>query len=260
MSKFEKGTVIISVDDGRKDAYRLYKEILLKYNLPATFNIVTAWIDLSNNPESKSLTLNELKEMSQSDLVEIAAHSHTHKNTDEDILKSRELLCEWLQLEGKIGFASPGSAMTREYIIENEQKFSDMGFLYMRSGRTTVEPSKKHKIAYQNAVENGAVGEVPQNTKQLTFEYDSMFVNTAAVLNYNSVQELKQITEAAIREKACIVLIFHGINKKGEVDPDYLWSFDYDMFEEYAKYLSDLKNQGKVEVITNEQAYRKARI
>ena len=108
-------------------------------------------------------------------------------------------------------------------------------------------------------MENGAVGEVPKNTKQLTFEYDSMFVNTASVLNYNSVQELKQITEAAIREKACIVLIFHGINKKGEVDPDYLWSFDYDMFEEYAKYLSDLKNQGKVEVITNEQAYRKAR-
>ena len=33
MSKFEKGTVIISVDDGRKDAYRLYKEILLKYLL-----------------------------------------------------------------------------------------------------------------------------------------------------------------------------------------------------------------------------------
>ncbi len=39
MSAFNNGTVIISVDGGRRDAYRFFKEILDPYNIPATFNI-----------------------------------------------------------------------------------------------------------------------------------------------------------------------------------------------------------------------------
>ena len=41
LSRFEKGTVVISLDDGITVDFRLYEKILLKYDLPATFNIVS---------------------------------------------------------------------------------------------------------------------------------------------------------------------------------------------------------------------------
>ena len=44
LSAFEKGIVVISIDDGNSEDFRLYENILLKYNLPATFNVVTSRI------------------------------------------------------------------------------------------------------------------------------------------------------------------------------------------------------------------------
>ncbi len=259
MSNLKKGIVVISVDDGRKDAYRFYKEILLKNNIPATFNIVTAWIDTSDNKNSGTLTLAELKEMSESELCEIAAHGHTHKNEEADILKSRDLLCEWLGINGKIGFASPGSDMKNDFIRENEQKLSDMGLLYVRSGRTTDIKDQRHIDVFENAKSKGICGEPLDNTAQLAYEYNDMCVNSAIVFNYTSVNELKQITEIAMEEKACIVLMLHGVTKKGETEPDDLWCFDYDKCAEYAEYLSALKKEGRIEVLTTKDAYLKLR-
>ncbi len=139
MAQFEKGTVVLSIDDGRKDAYRLFKDILQKYSIPATFNIVTSWIDTDDH-----ITHDELNEMGKSPLVEIAAHGHSHKNTYSDIIESKELLCDWLGIGGTIGFASPGSGMKNGYVKENTDKFDEMGILYVRSANTEEAPTARH--------------------------------------------------------------------------------------------------------------------
>ncbi len=260
MSKFNKSTVILSIDDGRKDAYRFFKEMLVKYNIPATFNIVTAWIDTSNNPESKALTLAELKEMSESDLVEIAAHGHTHKNDDEDIVKSKNLLCDWLNLEEKIGFASPGSAMKNDFIKENEQKLKDLGFLYIRTGRTNESISECHIKAREKAKKMGLCDWAIDYASELAYEYDSICINSSVVLNWNSPEDLKDLIRLAIEENACILFMFHGIAKTDETTPDNLWCYDYDKTLDFIKYLSEQRNKGKIDILTNKDAYLKGRI
>ena len=94
ISKYEKGTVVISIDDGNEDDFRLYNEILLKYKLSATFNIVTNNIDGVNSVADgdKCLTKEQLSIIYNDSLMEIAAHGHSHKNCDEDILKGIEYL------------------------------------------------------------------------------------------------------------------------------------------------------------------------
>ncbi len=260
MSKFNKTTVILSVDDGRKDAYRFFKDMLQKYNIPATFNIVTAWIDTSNNPSSKSLTLNELKEMSQSDLVEIAAHGHTHKNDDEDIVKSKDLLCEWLGLESKIGFASPGSGMKNDFIKSNEQKLKELGFLYVRTGRAREPLSEKHIKAREKAKEMGLCDWAIDYASELAFEYDSICINSSVVLNWNKTEELIDLVKLAIEEKACILFMLHGVAKENETTPDNLWCYDYYKTLEFIKFLSEQRDNGKIEILTNKDAYLEGRI
>ncbi len=259
MSKFKKATVILSVDDGRKDAYRFFKEMLEIYNIPATFNIVTDWIDTSNNPESRSLTLTELKEMSQSDLVEIAAHSHTHKNDDEDIIKSKNLLSEWLGISDKIGFASPGSRMNNDFIKTNAEKLLNMGFLYIRTGRAKEPLSEKHLKAREKAKEMGLCDWAIDWASELCYGYDSICVNSSVVLNFNKVSELKDLTRLAIEEKACILFMLHGVAKENETSPDNLWCYDYNKTLEFIKYLSELRNKGEIEVLTTKEAFLKGK-
>ena len=109
MSAFEKGIVVISIDDGRYDSYRLYR-LLSQYKISATFNIVTSRIGTEGY-----LSLDELRQIYEDPLMEIACHGHTHKNEDEDIMLGNQHLFGWLgEGDGRIGFASPGSGMNKE--------------------------------------------------------------------------------------------------------------------------------------------------
>lgn len=253
MSKISKAIISISVDDGRKDAFRLYTEILKRYNIPATFNIVSGWVG-----HERSVTINELKQMQKDPLVEIAGHGYSHKNTDEDITKDRELLYSWLDLrEEKIGFASPGSGMKNDYINQNEQHLKDLGFLYIRTGRSDLAPNEKQLQMQKELKEQGKTDFVVENVPQLTYSFDGMCVNSAPVLNFHTVEELKELTRLAINQKACIVFMFHSVAKKGEYKPDDLWSYDFDRFVEFAEFLAEKREQGEIEILTTKDAFLK---
>ncbi len=258
MSKFTKGIITISVDDGRKDAFRLAEELLPKYNIPATFNIVTGYVDLSNSGEKSSITLEQLKIMHQNPLVEIAGHGHTHKNDDEDILKGRNLLYEWLGItDDTIGFASPGSKMKNDFIKENGEHLRKLGFLYIRSGISIDKPTEQHEIVRERAKEYAVSDYVVNNVNQLTYGFDNMCVNSVIVFGHTTIEELKQLVDIAAEEKACLTFMFHSVAKKGEYEPDDLWSFDYDKFLQFAEYLAEQRNQEKIEVLTTRDAFLK---
>ncbi len=259
MSKNKKGTVVLSIDDGRKDCYRLYKEVLQKYNLPATFNIVTDWIDKTIDNEGEIISREELKEISQSPLIEIAGHSHTHSNEYQDIVKGKRLLCEWIGLKGDIGFASPGSGMESDFVKENEKLLREMGFLYVRGALTKEKPTEKHLAMKSRAVTKGCDEYIVKFCKEISYEYTTMFVNSVVVCSDNTISQLKTLVEFAIEENACVVFMFHSVKKNGEQGCNSLWSYDYDSFIEFAKYLSNLQTMGQIEVVTTKQAYLKFR-
>lgn len=69
-----KRAVVITVDDGFRSAYSVLFPLLKRYGVKATLFVYTDWIDKNLG----ALTWEQLREMAQSGLVEIASHTVTH--------------------------------------------------------------------------------------------------------------------------------------------------------------------------------------
>jgi peptidoglycan/xylan/chitin deacetylase (PgdA/CDA1 family) len=70
-----KRSVVITIDDGYESTYRLAYPLLRKHNFPATVFVYTDFIGMGD-----ALTWPQLQELSESGLVEIQAHSKSHRN------------------------------------------------------------------------------------------------------------------------------------------------------------------------------------
>ncbi|AUD78758.1 poly-beta-1,6-N-acetyl-D-glucosamine N-deacetylase PgaB [Kangiella profundi] len=76
--------VLLTFDDGYRSFYTQIFPLLKLYNYPATFAIVTSWIESSEavnyggikKATDDFLTWQQIREMQQSGLIEIASHSH----------------------------------------------------------------------------------------------------------------------------------------------------------------------------------------
>ncbi|MBQ9132288.1 MAG: polysaccharide deacetylase family protein [Clostridia bacterium] len=250
LSRFEKGTVVISIDDGNADDFRLYENVLLKYNLPATFNIISKAID-----GETGLTKDQLRAIYHNPMMEIAAHGYTHQNDDEDITKGVAELYDWLGITTElIGFASPGSQMKNEFIEKNGDHLKALGLLYVRTSRNP-DASNRH-LEIQNELKTaGASDYVISNIPQLTYAFHSLCVNSAVVHHDTDIDDLKKLVDIASEERACIVFMFHRTKKKGELNYDELYCYDYDKFMEFAEYLAKKREEGVIEILTNRQAF-----
>ncbi len=255
MSAFNKGTLVLSVDDGRWDAYRLFKEILEPLQLPATFNIVTDWVRENDDSPRSSISRRELAEMADSPLVEIAGHAHTHRNEDEDIIQGRDLLRAWLDTTKPLGFASPGSRMKADDVAENADKLSEMGYLYVRSVDVAAEQTDWHHQLAAKAKAAGDSEYVLEMLPRLSQGYDSLFVNSAVVFFGTAVEDIRRLTEVAMEEKACLVLMFHSVKKPGDAGYEDMYSYDFDKFRALAEYWCAMRAEGTLDVMTNKEAF-----
>lgn len=250
LSQFKKGTIVISVDDGNCEDFRIYENILSKYALPATFNIISGNIGREIN-----LSKDQLSILYNDSSIEIAAHGSTHKNDDEDILMGIETLRDWLGITEKlIGFASPGSKMKNDFIKDNAQHLRSLGLLYVRTDKNPGL-SKRHLDIQNELLKNGASEYVIKNIPQLTYSFNNMCVNSAVVYNQTNLDDLKKLVDIAAQEKACIVFMFHKIKKIGELNYDSVWCYDYTKFEEFARHLAQKRDEGMIDILTNKQAF-----
>ncbi len=257
---FEKGTLVISVDDGRADAYRLFKEILEPLALPATFNIVTDWVSDSDEWPRASISRTELMEMAASPLVEIAGHGHTHRNNDIDIIQGHDVLCEWLHITDALGFASPGSRMKADFVKDNVDRLADMGYLYVRSVDGAVRQTAWHNALVVRAKAADSSDYILEMIPRLALHFDGMFVNSAVVFSDTAAADIMYLTELAMEQKACLVLMFHSVKQPGEASYEDMYSYDFDTFRSLAADWSALRNDGKLNVLTNRQAYQTGRL
>lgn len=239
-----KPIAVISIDDGNFEDFRAY-ELLKKHRLCATFNIVSGWID-----KEKHLTSEQLRTIYNDKTMEIAAHGFSHKNDDEDVTKGIDELSKILDAKLKpIGFASPGSGMKNDFIIENEAHLKSLGLSYVR---TSMNPytSERH-LEIINTLKD-APEFVRDNVPQLTFS-KSFCVNSAVVLHTTDINDLKALVDLTIREKACTVFMFHRTKKPCENGYEELWNYDYYKFKEFVEYLSE----SDIEVKTTTDAFAK---
>lgn len=136
--KVEK-PIIISFDDGYHDFYTDVFPILKKNNVKAVAYIVPGFIDHLNY-----MYWNQVKEISQSNLVEIGAHSMHHKSLDSlsDKDAYNEILDSKLVLELSLGqqittFAYPYGHFTDQTV----EIIKSAGFT---SALTTIEGTNKN--------------------------------------------------------------------------------------------------------------------
>ena len=249
-SQFERGTVVITIDDGNADDIRVYEEILSKHNIPATFYIITGKIDGETN-----LTKDQLRTIYNDPNMEIANHGYSHKNDDGDITLGTTNLRDWLGItENTIGFASPGSQMKNDAIAPNEAHLKELGLLYVRTSEST-KMNRRHLELQVKLQGEGASNYIIKNIPQLSYGFDSMCVNSAVVYHSTNVNDLKKLVDIAAEEKACVVFMFHRIKKPGEPNYEDQWSYDYDQFGEFAAYLAQKRAEGMIDTLTTRQAF-----
>lgn len=256
----EKAFVSFSFDDGRIDNYTIAYPMLKHYQLPATFNITTGYVEgkfqKGRLTYADPMNMQMVEELFCDPLMEIAGHGYWHMNTVEDIVQGVTELRRHLNVSDVTinGFASPGTGLNMGYYHEHKQELVDHSIEYVRlSLRYLSNPRRKtfvrkvsrvlsfpmlYRLAYQDTlmdtVEDGIVYSVP-------------------VLSSISVAQLKSLISYAIKYKKVCILMLHSIVEDGKVHDN--WDYEKSKFEDLYHYLSVMQQQGQLEVVTSQKAY-----
>lgn len=249
--------VILSFDDSRKDFYTNVFPLLKKYNVPATLNVISDFVDNPSNysfPSGGNMAMSvaQVKECEESGLVEIACHGHTHKNTKDDIMVNIEDFNRWGIDTKEIGFASPTSYLTYknkdekgvwDLVEDNTLIYVRSGIQIRREGYFYMFLSLLDRYLHSNIL-FGIL-----NRRTVIHKADRFLLSTA-IFSYTKPSQIKYLIDRA-KDNSAVILMFHSVMKKGQLgyglDRFY---YDYDLFDEL---LCWLKKQVSIQVITTKQ-------
>lgn len=251
----EKGVVTFSFDDGRKDTYHVFKDILKPRDLSAVVYIPTGYIDIGfDDPKEIGLnglmTRQELDEVQADPLFEVAAHGWMHKNDFADLEKGLVLLREWYPEQKEFGLASPHSEITRTYVDEREEAFKKIGFQYVRGGRNFTK-----NTAVKRAVSLAA--RLTKSPWLFCYCYKcsvnkepSYYLNAVAIHRETTLAQLKAIVDYCAKNKCWAILEFHGIDKRGSKEYGEIFCWAEEDFIALCDYITQLRAEGKLDVMT----------
>ena len=256
MKKRNTAIISLSFDDGRVDTYTVAKELLEKKNIPATINIATGYIEGNTKAGTNipPMTRENVIELHNSGLFEIAAHGDMHKNSFEDIAIGREKLLSWLGRDGKIGFASPGSEMTVDFINDHRDELKEIGFSYARTSHTHQKKRfKKIKIIFRKAARVTGSRLLYRMAFGDLSVINGFAVTSIPVFKFNSFEQIKSIIRLTIRRKGFLTLMFHSVCKPNETDAGNIYSYDWNEFVRLVEYLLDMRLQNKIQILTTQE-------
>jgi hypothetical protein len=255
----DKAIVTITFDDGRRDNYKVAKELLDRYEIPATFYIVTAFIENKKQiGKNGPLSREEMEFLVNNDLFEIAVHSDYHTNDFNDIRVGANKLRDWYKNLDELGFASPHSEMDKDQVVENKELWKELNIKYVRIGNNFRKFYWPEKI----------IAKLAKMTKsKLLFRlvYRSSFMDTTndyalvcvPIMNENTFEQIKSLIDSAVKLKKWVILSFHTIGFPDDLGYNSMWCWDYYKFEKLCQYLSELKNNGKLSVLTAMDSVKK---
>ncbi len=244
--------IILSFDDGRKDNYRIVREVLEPLRIPGTFNITTEYVKNNEFGEmpckDSSMSKKEVIELSESSMVEIAGHGKFHNNQLDGFIQGVDELRKWCGI-GKIGIASPHSELKKSDIQKMKQELQRHGIIYVRTGDRLKDFQFLRKCMRKI---NGFM-HIPQMFSwiykdTMLNETDTFVLYSVPVLKNTTLKELEFIINKAIKKDKSLIFMFHSIKKKNECFYNDFWSYDFDSFFGFCKYLKKKENEGYIKL------------
>lgn len=237
--------IVLSFDDSREDFYTRVFPLLRKYNIPATLNVISGFVNGTakmNMPsaDGKAMTSGQVVECQQSGLVEIACHGATHDNTKEGVLRNIEDMKAWgVNVEG-IGFASPTSIITKENIHETGiDSLIEQGTLsYVRSGIRTRREGLMYSglTLLDSKIHNGNLF-YHLNKRCIIGTSLPAILPSVAINSYHTIPQVKKLI-TKMNDGETIILNFHSVLRKGDAGygkDKFYW--EEDKFERLLKEL-----------------------
>ena len=247
----KKAVISLSIDDARTNVKNLIYEKLLPLKIPATLNVITGFIDKTKeNKGYPCITKEELLDIYNTGIIEIANHSDGHTNDLEDIKLGHDKLCEWLNLDvkTKLGFASPGSNLKIGSANKIKTELQEIGVLYVRTeDSTSILNTEDLKKKYLQGDESAYI-----NLQKHAFKEKGDFAFSSLVLykGVNDLKELKLLTDYAVKTGKNLTIMIHNVAKRGEEIYNDAWTFDFDVFSEYLYYIDSLRKRDVLEILT----------
>lgn len=255
LMKNKKAIVCLSFDDGRKDFFDNAFPILKKYNLTASLNVTTGYVDGSFKPawatSDMACTKKQLLEMKDYG-IEIAYHGDQHITSEDDFEKSRNKFIEWNLDEQHMGFAVPGSYLDEVNLDQFIKYLKKINVDYMR-----IDSKKKNTFfcrVYRKLynITGFSIFYLLFNRYNM-FNVDSLDdynIPSVVVFEKDNFRNLIRLIKIAIKRKKVIVFMLHGIldeDDKNYGKDEYAWSSKN--FENFCKKLTELKENNKVEIL-----------
>ena len=247
--------IVLSFDVGRHDNYEAYKNILNPLNIPATFNITVGYVlnDIEKKDvpgPHKPMSIEEVAEMNESSICEIAGHGYTHDNTIKSLIKGIEWQRENLGYDF-VGIASPHSEYDLKKLEEDIKVFRDNNVVYLRVSNdySKLKFIKKAIRKINRKIHSGYLYYFINND---SICYNKNFVlYSVPVLKNNKLREVEKFIDIVSRKKkeATVIFMFHSILKQGSMYYEDLFSCDYKDFYDLSLFLNEMRKDKKINII-----------
>ena len=254
----KKAVITFSFDDARADSYRAIK-LALTYGVKSTLNVTTGYVDRTNSSKENPTYLPAMSKDNVLELyklgVEIACHGDTHDNSLESILKGKDKLIKWLQLESNssIGFASPHSMI--DIVPTKIDKLKNNSIVYLRVGPFITPLSYLNRFVRKFAT-------LTKSSSLFCYFYrdvlnktiiNNYILRSVPIMKQNSLSQIKAIIDTAIENKSWVILMFHSVLDKNE--DGYVENFSWPL-EDYQKLCEYIQLKNKdIECLTTMDAF-----
>lgn len=257
----KRPVVSLSFDDARGDNGFIFETVLKRYDLPATLNVTTGYVDGSCPKEScpsakPAMTREEVLKLRESGVVEIAMHGDRHVNSISDSKACRDKLNAWFGVSDDTiyGFASPGSGMPLQAFRSAEYRAFRSSVLYMRTsmrirslemlrvlcrktGRIIHLPML-YRIAYADSI--------------MRFR-DGKIIYSVPVMKDTTFAQVKALVKRCMNEGGNLTLMFHSILSDTRGEDAWTWSLR--RFERLCVWLEEQQESGRLGVLTTAQLF-----
>ena len=235
--------ISISIDDGAYDSYKNIYPLLIKYNLPATFNLIPDYIDGKEEYRGipyNSITWEDLEEIKNSPLIEISNHSYDHANKISSIIRGRIVLNHHLgrSAETPIGFASPESKMSETFIKTKKSLLLRCGCSYVRTGLRVRSFKFLRILARKGArvIHSGFLFTTAYHDTLLN-RTDDYILFSVPIMKDTTLKEVAALIRYAVKKNKNLILLFHRVLKPEEENHKENWYWDYRKFDSLLEFL-----------------------